>query len=75
MLGGSNTAIPSYGVKSVNNEWILYADYSEIASTENGSWNFICAIYPKTYVKIINEKPAFDLNGSSTGSDNSPILQ
>ncbi|WP_435523335.1 hypothetical protein [Chryseobacterium indoltheticum] len=27
-VSGSTTAIPSYGVKSVNNEWILYADYS-----------------------------------------------
>lgn len=72
---GSTTAIPSYGVKSVNNEWVLYADYSQIAASENGTWTFVCAIYPKTYVKIVNEKPAFDLNGSSTGADTTPILQ
>jgi len=72
---GSTTAIPSYGVKSVNNEWVLYADYSEVASSTNGNWTFVCAVYPKTYVKIFNEKPAFDLNGSTEGSDNSPILQ
>lgn len=72
---GGTTAIPSYGVKSVNNEWILYADYSQVASTTNGTWTFVCAIYPKTYVKIFSEKPAFNFNGSSTGSDTAPILQ
>lgn len=71
---GSTIAIPSYGVKSVNNEWILYADYSQIAATSNGTWTFVCAIYPKTYVKIFDEKAAFDLNGTSTGTDNAPIL-
>lgn len=71
---GSTIAIPSYGVKSVNNEWILYADYSQIAAASNGTWTFVCAIYPKTYVKIFDEKPAFNLNGTSVGNDNSPIL-
>lgn len=72
---GNTMAIPSYGVRSVNNEWILYADYSQVASTTNGTWTFICAIFPKSYVKIFEEKPAFDLNGTSVGADNSPILQ
>lgn len=74
-VNGSNTAIPSYGVKSVNNEWILYGDYSELASTTNGTWTFVCAIYPKTYVKIFPERGPFNINSSSTGSDTSPILQ
>lgn len=71
---GGNMAIPSYGVKNVNNEWILYADYSQVASTTNGTWTFVCAIYPKTYVKIFEEQPTFDLNGTSIGTDTTPIL-
>lgn len=71
---GGTTAIPSYGVKNVGNEWILYADYSQVAATTNGTWTFVCAIYPKTYVKIFEENPAFDLNGNSTGTDTAPIL-
>ncbi len=72
---GNVTAIPSYGVKSVNNEWIIYADYSQLASTTNGTWTVVCAVYPKTYVKIYSEKGPFNLNGTSTGTDSSPILQ
>ncbi|WP_411812958.1 hypothetical protein ACLB9Y_08730 [Chryseobacterium scophthalmum] len=72
---GSTTAIPSYGVKSVNNEWILYADYSEVAASTNGTWTFVCAIYPKTYVKIFPERGPFNVNSTSSGVDNNPILQ
>ncbi|MDF2551139.1 MAG: hypothetical protein K0R36_1137 [Chryseobacterium sp.] len=72
---GGNIAIPSYGVKSVNNEWNLYADYSQLASASNGTWTIVCAVYPKTYVKIFPERGPFDLNNTSTGTDNSPILQ
>ncbi|MDQ1096111.1 MULTISPECIES: hypothetical protein [Chryseobacterium] len=72
---GNVTAIPSYGVKSVNNEWIIYADYSQLASTTNGTWTVVCAVYPKTYVKIYSEKGPFNLQGTSTGTDASPILQ
>lgn len=72
---GTETAIPSYGVKSVNNEWILYADYSEVAAANNGTWTLVCAIYPKTYVKIFPERGPFNVNSTSSGSDNNPILQ
>jgi len=72
---GDNIAIPSYGVKSINNEWILYADYSEIASDDNGTWTFVCAIYPKTYVKIFSERGPFNVNSTSSGVDANPILQ
>ncbi|QQQ29252.1 hypothetical protein [Chryseobacterium indoltheticum] len=72
---GNTTAIPSYGVKSVNNEWILYADYSEVAAATNGTWTLVCAIYPKTYVKIFSERGPFNVNSTSSGSDNNPILQ
>ncbi|KAA0127488.1 hypothetical protein FY557_12770 [Chryseobacterium sp. SN22] len=71
---GENIAIPSYGVKSVNNEWQIYADYSQLASTSNGVWTIVCAVYPKTYVKIFPEQGPFDLGGTTTGSDNAPIL-
>lgn len=72
---GTLTAIPTYGVKSVNNEWILYADYSEINTNgANGSWTFVCAIYPKTYVKIFPERGPFNIGGTSAGSDSNSIL-
>jgi len=74
-VNGAATAIPSYGVKSENNEWILYADYSEIAAASNGTWTLVCAIYPKTYVKIFPERGPFNVNSTSSGSDNNPILQ
>ncbi|WP_295211975.1 hypothetical protein [uncultured Chryseobacterium sp.] len=73
-LYGGNIAIPSYGVKSVNNEWQIYADYSQVAPQSNGVWTIVCAVYPKTYVKIFPEHGPFNLNGSTTGSDNTPIL-
>ncbi|WP_294311830.1 hypothetical protein [uncultured Chryseobacterium sp.] len=73
-LYGGNIAIPSYGVKSVNNEWQIYADYSQVAPQSNGVWTIVCAVYPKTYVKIFPEHGPFNLNGSTTGSDNAPIL-
>ena len=73
-LYGPNIAIPSYGVKSVNNEWQIYADYSQLAPTSNGVWTIVCAVYPKTYVKIFPEHGPFNLNGTTTGSDNAPIL-
>jgi len=73
-LYGSNIAIPSYGVKSVNNEWQIYADYSQLSSTSNGVWTIVCAVYPKTYVKIFPEHGPFNLNGTTTGSDAAPIL-
>lgn len=73
-LYGGNIAIPSYGVKSVNNEWQIYADYSQVAPQSNGVWTIVCAVYPKTYVKIFSEHGPFNLNGTTTGSDNVPIL-
>jgi len=72
---GTTIAIPAFGAKDVNNEWILNADYSELKSTTNGTWNIVCAVYPKTYVKIFPEKGPFNLNNTSTGTDPSPILQ
>lgn len=73
-LFGVNIAIPSYGVKSVNNEWQIYADYSQLSSASNGVWTIVCAVYPKTYVKIFPEHGPFNLNGTTTGSDSAPIL-
>ncbi|MDQ1159872.1 hypothetical protein QE422_000240 [Chryseobacterium sp. SORGH_AS 447] len=73
-LYGGNIAIPSYGVKSVNNEWQIYADYSQVAPQSNGVWTIVCAVYPKTYVKIFSEHGPFNLNGTTTGSDSVPIL-
>lgn len=73
-LYGANIAIPSYGVKSVNNEWQIYADYSELAPTANGVWTIVCAVYPKTYVKIFPERGPFNINSTTTGSDNASIL-
>ncbi|GEN77840.1 hypothetical protein [Chryseobacterium hagamense] len=73
-LYGVNIAIPSYGVKSVNSEWQIYADYSQLSSTSNGVWTIVCAVYPKTYVKIFPERGPFNLNGTTTGSDSTPIL-
>ncbi|WPO81543.1 hypothetical protein SD427_12300 [Chryseobacterium sp. JJR-5R] len=72
---GANIAIPSYGVKAVNNEWTIYADYSQLSSYTDGVWTIVCAVYPKTYVKIFPEHGPFNLNATSTGSDASPILQ
>jgi len=72
---GATTAIPSYGVKSVNGEWVLYADYSEVAAASNGTWTLVCAIYPKTYVKIFSERGPFNISSTSTGADSTPILQ
>lgn len=74
-LQGSNISIPSYGVKSVNNQWQIYADYSLLAPSSNGVWTIVCAVYPKTYVKIFPEHGPFDLNNTTTGSDSAPILQ
>ncbi len=73
-LMGSVIAIPSYGVKSVNNEWQIYADYSMLSSATNGTWTIVCAVYPKTYVKIFPERGPFNLNNTTTGSDTAPIL-
>lgn len=72
---GSTIAIPSFGVKNVGNEWVLYADYSELASTENGTWTIVCAVYSKTYVKIFPERGPFDLNNGTAGTDLLPILK
>ncbi len=72
---GANIAIPSYGVKAVNNEWTIYADYSQLSSYTDGVWTIVCAVYPKTYVKIFPERGPFNLNTTSTGSDAAPILQ
>jgi len=74
-LQGTNIAIPSFGVKNVNNEWILYADYSELGANANGTWNIVCAIYPNTYVKIFPEEGPTNLNNTSTGVDTTPILK
>jgi len=74
-LQGTNIAIPSFGVKNVNNEWVLYADYSELGANANGTWNIVCAIYPNTYVKIFPEKGPINLNSTSTGTDTTPILK
>lgn len=73
-LGGSSlVALPSFGVRSINNLWYLYADYSGMAPTTNGTWTFVCAIYPKTYVKLFGEIGK-DLNNTSTGTESTPIL-
>lgn len=76
-LIGSAIAVPTYGVKNnpSTSEWIIYADYSDINTTTNGTWNIVCAVYPKTYVKIFPEHGPFDLNNAASGTDTSPILQ
>ena len=76
-LIGSAIAIPTYGVRNnpATNEWIVYADYSDLNTTTNGTWNIVCAVYPKTYVKIFPEHGPFDLNNAASGADTSPILQ
>lgn len=76
-LIGSAIAIPTYGVRNnpATNEWIIYADYSDLNTTTNGTWNIVCAVYPKTFVKIFPEHGPFDLNNASSGTDTSPILQ
>lgn len=66
-------ALPSFGVRDINGFWNLYADYSGMAPTSNGTWTFVCAIYPKTYVKLFGEKTK-DLNNTSSGTETSPIL-
>lgn len=74
-LGSSGIlALPSFGVRNISNYWHLYADYSGMAPSSNGTWTFVCAIYPKTYVKIFNERPK-GLNNNSTGTETTPILK
>ncbi|WDF48505.1 hypothetical protein PQ459_08500 [Chryseobacterium sp. KACC 21268] len=73
-LGGSGlVALPSFGVRSIGGFWNLYADYSGMAPLTDGTWTFVCAIYPKTYVKLFGERTK-NLNNTSSGTDTSPIL-
>lgn len=66
-------AMPSFGVRNIGGFWNLYADYSGMAPVSNGTWTFVCAIYPKTYVKLFEERTK-DLGNTSSGTEASPIL-
>lgn len=73
-LGTSDKlAMPSFGVRNVNGFWSLYADYSGMSSLTDGTWTFVCAIYPKTYVKLFGEKVR-NLSNTSSGTESTPIL-
>lgn len=73
-LGSSGIlAMPSFGVRNIGGFWNLYADYSGMAPASDGTWTFVCAIYPKTYVKLFEERTK-DLGNTSSGTDASPIL-
>lgn len=65
---GPRIALPSFGSKNTNGNWHLYADYPGLNSANgNGNWTIMCAIYPKTYVKIFPEQN-INMNQISTGS-------
>lgn len=73
-LGSSGIlSLPSFGVIDFNGFWNLYADYSQMSSQTNGTWTFVCAIYPKTYVKIFGERVR-PLGNTSSGTESTPIL-
>ncbi len=67
-------AMPSFGVRNIDGFWNLYADYSGMSSNTNGTWTFVCAIYPKTYVKIFGERTR-NLGNTTSGTESSPILR
>lgn len=66
-------AMPSFGVRNIGGFWNLYADYSGMSSLSNGTWTFVCAIYPKTYVKLFGERTK-NLGNTSSGTEATPIL-
>ena len=66
-------AMPSFGVRNIGGFWSLYADYSGMSSLTNGTWTFVCAIYPKTYVKLFGERTK-NLGNTSSGTEATPIL-
>ncbi len=66
-------ALPSFGVRNIGGFWNLYADYSGMSSLTNGTWTFVCAIYPKTYVKLFGERTK-SLGNTSSGTEATPIL-
>jgi len=66
-------AMPSFGVRNIGGFWNLYADYSGMSSLTNGTWTFVCAIYPKTYVKLFGERTK-NLGNTSSGTEATPIL-
>lgn len=73
-LGSSGIlALPSFGVRNVGGFWSLYADYSGMSPLTDGTWTFICAIYPKTYVKLFGERTR-NLGNTSSGTEATPIL-
>jgi len=73
-LGSSGIlALPSFGVRNIGGFWNLYADYSGMSSLTDGTWTFICAIYPKTYVKLFGERTK-NLGNTSSGTEATPIL-
>lgn len=51
-LEGDNPAPPVARTKEIGGTWHLEADYSAVASDNNGTWNITCVVYPKTYAKI-----------------------
>lgn len=73
-LGSSGlVALPSFGVRNIGGFWNLYADYSGMAPLTNGTWTFVCAIFPKNYVKLFGER-AKNLSNTSSGAETTPIL-
>lgn len=66
-------AMPSFGVRNIGGFWNLYADYSGMSSLTNGTWTFVCAIYPKNYVKLFGERTK-SLGNTSSGTEATPIL-
>ncbi|MGV4413734.1 hypothetical protein [Chryseobacterium sp. T1] len=77
---GPRIALPSFGAKNTNGTWRLYADYPGLNAIKdnknniiNGAWTIMCAVYPKTYVKIFQEQE-IDMNQISTGTATNAIL-
>lgn len=71
---GPRIALPSFGAKNIDGTWRLYADYPGLdPANGNGTWTIMCAVYPKTYVKIFQEQE-INMNQISTGTATNAIL-
>lgn len=72
-LNGDNPAPPVARAKESGGTWFLEADYSAVASTNNGSWYITCVVYPKTYAKIFPLQ-VVNMGNTSTAAAVTPIV-
>ncbi|MFV0158396.1 hypothetical protein OBK24_08025 [Empedobacter falsenii] len=72
-LLGNNPAPPVARTKEINGTWHLEADYSAVASENNGTWYITCVVYPKNYAKIFSLQE-IKMNNKSTSSATAAVI-